>query len=104
MPHICLEIVKVCVYIYGVFRKALEGMDGESHAHNDTENKLKVINKELAEATGKSLGDNIISEAFSRIGVSTDLNRESVKGFAQISKQQGLISDLPDDGALFVSN
>lgn len=32
MPHICLEIVKVCVYIYGVFRKALEGMDGESHA------------------------------------------------------------------------
>lgn len=32
MPHICLEIVKVCVYIYGFFRKALEGMDSESHA------------------------------------------------------------------------
>ncbi len=84
------------------FLKAHEA--ATENINNDTENKLKVINKELAEATGKSLGDNIISEAFSRIGVSTDLNRESVKGFAQISKQQGLISDLPDDGALFVSN
>lgn len=84
------------------FLKAHEAVT--ENINNDTENKLKVINKELAEATGKSLSDNIISEAFSRIGVSADLNRESVKGFAQISKQQGLISDLPDDGALFVSN
>ena len=39
---------------------------------------LKVIK----EATGKALGDDIISQAFERIGVSTEVNEESVLGFA----------------------
>lgn len=68
---------------------------------NEDTSTLKTINEELDRATGKSLSDTIISEAFGRIGVSTELNRESVMGFANISKEQGLISDLPEEGVLF---
>lgn len=63
---------------------------------------LSVINNELENATGKSLSENIISEAFGRIGVSTQLNKESVLGFAQISKEQGFIKEVPASEKLFV--
>lgn len=69
--------------------------------NDDTQTALKTINEEMDRATGKSLSENIITEAFGRIGVSTELNKESVTGFATISKEQGLISELPDEGALF---
>lgn len=69
--------------------------------NEDTENALTIINTELQDATGKSLEDAIIKEAFGRIGVSTQLNKESVIGFADISKEQEFISELPDD-SLFV--
>jgi len=64
--------------------------------NDDKENSLKTINNELKEATGKSLGDDIISEAFERIGVSTEVNEQSVTGFADISKSEGFISELPE--------
>lgn len=64
--------------------------------NDDKENSLKTINNELKEATGKALGDDIISEAFERIGVSTEVNEQSVTGFADISKSEGFISELPE--------
>lgn len=69
--------------------------------NDDSAQALKTINEELDQATGKSLSEDIISGAFGRIGVSTELNRESVMGFANIGKEQGLISDLPDESTLF---
>lgn len=64
--------------------------------NNDKENSLKTINNELKEATGKALGEDIISKAFERIGVSTEVNEQSVTGFADISKSEGFISELPE--------
>ncbi len=69
--------------------------------NEDKENCLKVINTELKNATGKSLSDDIISKAFERIVVNTELNKESITGFANISKEQGFIRELPGDD-LFV--
>lgn len=63
---------------------------------------LNAINAELKNATGKSLGENIIKQAFGRIGVGTELNRESVMGFAKISKEQKFIDALPEESSLFV--
>lgn len=68
--------------------------------NDDRANSLKILNAELQSATGKSLSDSIIEQAFSRIGVSTEINRESVMGFADISKAQGFITELPE-GNLF---
>ena len=81
--------------------KFLKEHEAATKQVNEDPTALKTINEELDRATGKSLSDTIISEAFGRIGVSTELNRESVMGFANISKEQGLISDLPEEGVLF---
>lgn len=64
--------------------------------NDDRENSLKTINNELKEATGKALDEAIIGKAFERIGVSTEINEESVLGFADISKSEGFISELPE--------
>lgn len=68
---------------------------------NDKEAALKTINEELQQATGKSLSESVIKQAFERIGVSTELNRESVMGFAKISQQEEFIKEVPEEKKLF---
>lgn len=76
--------------------------EGATAAINEgREEALKKINEELGRATGKSLSDEIIHQAFERIGVSTRLNRASIEGFASISKEQGFIKELPGADTLF---
>lgn len=85
-----------------VVEKFLAAHEKATTAINENkENALSIINEELKSATGKALGEDIISESFNRIGVSTELNQESVLDFAQISKEQNFINDLPDNRALF---
>lgn len=69
--------------------------------NNDTDASLEIINKELDEATGKSLSESIIKEAFSRIGVSTEINKDSISKFAKISQNQEFIKEIPEDDALY---
>lgn len=69
--------------------------------NDNQEEALKIINKELHEATGKSLSDSVIKEAFKRIGVSTELNKESIAGFGEISKEQGFIAETPKEEELY---
>ena len=81
------------------------------HVHDETsgnqmhekDDSLKKINQELLDATGKSLSDSIISEAFTRINVGTDINKESMMGFAGISKEQGFISEIPEEEQLYAA-
>ena len=85
-----------------VVEKFLAAHEAASKAINEEkDNALSIINEELKSATGKALGEDIISESFERIGVNTELNKESVLDFAQISKEQGFIDELPDEAALF---
>lgn len=65
------------------------------------EESLAVINQELDDATGKKLSDNIIQEAFTRIGLSTDLNKASISEFSGIGVEQEFIGDLPEEGSLY---
>lgn len=69
--------------------------------NSDTDSSLEIINKELDEATGKSLSESIIKEAFSRIGVSTEINKDSISKFAQISQNQEFIDEIPEDDVLY---
>lgn len=69
--------------------------------NEEKEESLKKMNEELDRATGKSLSDEIIHQAFDRIGVSTRINRASIEGFASISKEQGFIKELPGTNTLF---
>ncbi len=80
----------------------LKQHEAATSAINDNqEEALQIINNELKEATGKSLSESIIKEAFTRIGVSTDLNKESIAGFANISKEQGFIEEAPAEDVLY---
>lgn len=72
--------------------------------NRDKENSLEIINTELKKATGKALEKPIIQEAFERIGVSTELNKKSLNGFAGISKEQKFIGELPKEEQLYVSS
>lgn len=69
--------------------------------NEDTAAAIAIINDELKSATMQALDEDILAEAFTRIGVSAELNQESVLGFADISLDQGFINELPGD-SLFV--
>ena len=47
------------------------------------------------------MSESVIKQAFERIGVSTELNRESVMGFAKISQQEEFIKEVPEEKKLF---
>lgn len=65
--------------------------------NEDRDASLSTINQELQNATGKSLSNDILTEAFSRITVSTELQKDAIEKFAEISKEQNFISTLPDE-------
>lgn len=67
---------------------------------NPTES-LPIINSELEAATGKSLSEDILKEAFTRIGVSTELNKDSIAGFGELSVQQNFIKEAPAEQELY---
>ncbi len=67
------------------------------------ETSLNTINTELHNATGKSLTESILQQSFTRIGISSEVNRESIAGFANISKEQGFIQEIPEEGDLYVT-
>lgn len=63
----------------------------------------KIVNAEIQEATGKSLDEDVIESAFSRMTISTKLNHEAVMKFAQISKDEGFISRIPEEEDVFAA-
>ena len=66
------------------------------------EESLNIINKEIEKSTGKLLSNDILTQAFTRIEVSTQLNKESILGFAQISENQDMIEKVPNEKDLFI--
>lgn len=62
-----------------------------------------IVNKEIEAVTGKSLAEDVLQGAFSRMTVSTELNREAIMTFAQISQQEGFISEIPEESDVFTT-
>ena len=60
-----------------------------------------IVNTEIEKATGKSLADDVIASAFSRMTVTNSLNKDAVLSFADISKNEGFIADVPAADQLF---
>ena len=68
---------------------------------DEQETSLQTINAELQNATGKSLSDSIIRQAFERIIVDTTLNKESIMRFAAVSEDEDFIDEEPQETDLF---
>ena len=83
------------------FLKAHEAATEQINSDLDTA--LVAINQELDNATGKSLSDSVIQEAFTRIRVNAQLNREAIAEFAQISRDQNFIDEIPEDDVLYAA-
>lgn len=71
--------------------------------NNNQKDSIEIIRKELLDATGKSYEDEIIYEAFSRIGISSELNKNSIMEFAKLSAEQGFIDEVPDENTLYAN-
>lgn len=75
--------------------------DATLYINNNQEDAQKIVNTEIQEATGKSLDADVIASAFSRMTVTTTLNKDAVLSFADISKNNGFIADVPEADQLF---
>jgi len=62
---------------------------------------LPIINKEIEDATGKALDEDVIQKAFSRINVTSELNHEAIMTFAQISKDEAFIDEEVKEADVF---
>lgn len=65
--------------------------------NKDTDSAAKIINDEINSATGKSLSLDVLTSAFKKLTISTEVNKEAVDDFAQISLQQKFIQKAPSD-------
>lgn len=75
--------------------------DATLYINDNQEDAQKIVNTEIEEATGKSLSDDVIASAFSKMTVATTLNKDAVLSFADISKNNGFITDVPESDQLF---
>ena len=75
--------------------------DATLYINDNQEDAQNIVNTEIQEATGKSLDADVIASAFSRMTVSTALNKDAVLSFADISKNNGFIADVPAADQLF---
>lgn len=70
--------------------------------NDDKADAIQIINAELNAATGKALSQSVIEEAFTRIGVSMELNKASIEEFAKIGVSNAFISKTPEESDLYV--
>lgn len=62
--------------------------------------KIQVMNEEIYSATGKKLDEGLLEEAFGRIKVSSEMDKESIEKFVEIGLSQNFISEKPGDDLL----
>lgn len=62
-----------------------------------------IVNTEIKETTGKAIDEEVIKNAFTRMTVDTALNKEAMMEFAKISKNEGFISEIPEESDVFTT-
>lgn len=64
---------------------------------------IRTVNAGIRAATGKALDDDVIERAFSRMNITTELNREAIKLFAQTGKEEGFLTAVPEETDVFTT-
>lgn len=75
--------------------------DATLYINENQEEAQTIVNEEIKLATEKSLDADVIASAFSRMTVTDTLNKDAVLAFADISKNEGFISEVPTAEDLF---
>lgn len=75
--------------------------DATLFINDKKEEAIKAVNDEINNATGKSLDGDIIKSAFGRMVVSDSLNKSAIMQFANVSKNEGFITQVPEEEDVF---
>lgn len=70
--------------------------EATSTVSSKSEETLQIINSEIEQVTGKLLDAEILKSSFDRIIVDSQINKDAVMTFAQISKDEGFIGEVPE--------
>ncbi|MDD6212135.1 MAG: aliphatic sulfonate ABC transporter substrate-binding protein [Clostridiales bacterium] len=62
-----------------------------------------IVNTEIQKVTGKTLEEDVIRSAFSRMTVTTELNPDAIMEFARISEREGFINQVPEENDVFTA-
>ena len=71
--------------------------EATSYISTHTKEAASVIHKEMGSATGKSLGEDVLAEAFSKIVFETQVNEKAIYEFGEICGEQGFIAKSYDN-------
>lgn len=73
------------------------------YINENMEEARTIVNTEIEAATGKAIAKEVLENAFARMTVDTKLNKEAIMKFAQISKDEGFISEIPEEKDVFAT-
>lgn len=77
--------------------------DATLYINEHQDEAIQTVNAEIEAATGKALKDEVISSAFSRMNITTELNRDAIMLFGEISKEEGFITEVPEEENVFTT-
>lgn len=69
--------------------------DATAYIHDFPEDTKQSVNSQIESLTGKSLNEEILDHAFSRMIVSEEMPEKSVMEYAKVNKEQGFIKKMP---------
>lgn len=75
--------------------------DATLYINENPKDAQKIVNTEIEETTGKALAEDVIANAFTRMNVTDELNKEAIMKFAEISKNEGFINKVPEEKDVF---
>ena len=73
------------------------------YINENMEQAREIVNTEIEATTGKAIDAQVIESAFMRMTVDTALNKEAIMKFAEISKNEGFISKVPEESDVFTT-
>lgn len=70
------------------------------YINNNTEEAKKIINNQIYEVTEKAIDEEVLDNAFKRLEVTYEIPNKSIMDFAQISVDEGIIAQMPDEAVI----
>lgn len=81
-----------------VVKKFLQVHSDTSDYINDNASlAAEIVNKQIQEIAGKKYEDDILLNAFSRLSITSTINKDAIDAFAKICVDEGFTSALPGD-------
>lgn len=77
--------------------------DATLYINENMDEARSIVNTEIKQTTGKAIDEEVIQNAFTRMTVDTALNQEAIMKFAEISKNEGFISKVPEESDVFTT-